>query len=112
MRAQCEPEGDQAELVLLSRDAGEERAGTDAPSPAPGDPEQPAANDVGCEVLLGHRDLATLPPGSEVAQVRHDDLGEEDIECDLCEESVEDRMRTRLVEPLECGRELVDCARR
>jgi uncharacterized membrane protein YuzA (DUF378 family) len=112
MRTQCEAEGDQPQLVLLSRDAPEERARTDTSSPTPRDPEQPPADDVGCEVLLRDRDLATLPPGSEVAQVRHDDLGEEDVECDLCEESVEDRLRTSLVEPVECGRELVDCCHR
>jgi len=33
-------------------------------------------------------------------QVRHDDLGEEEVECDLCEKSVEDRVCTRLVERL------------
>src|SRR3954452_21188749 len=52
-------------------------------------------------MLLGDRDLATLPALAELVQVGEDDLAEERVEAHRAEQRVEHRLRVGLVEVLE-----------
>ena len=106
LRAEREPERDEPELVLLARQARQQRDRADAPAPAAREAEQATAKHAGREVLLGDRDLLALPARTEVAQVRKDDLGERCLDRGYCEHPVEDRLRRRLVEAVEGGCEL------
>ena len=97
MRSQREPESDEAELVLLTRDAGEQRHRPDASAPAAREPEQPPAYDPRGEVLLRDGGLAACPALAEIVQVGEDDVRERGVERRRGQQPVERRLRPRLV---------------
>src|SRR5581483_8894976 len=66
--AEGEPEDHKREIVQLPRRAREERARPESLVPAARETEQPAAEQVRREVLLGDRDVALRPTVSELAQ--------------------------------------------
>ena len=106
-RAQREPERDQPEVVLLAREAREQRARPIATTPAASQPEQPAPEDGRREVLLSHRDLATLPALAELVEIRENDLGQRRVEGRRADHGIEDGLGRRLVERFERGAEVV-----
>ena len=66
---QGDAEGDQSDVVLLARQAGQDRGWPAALAPAAGEPEQAASQQVGGKVLLGDRDLPTRPTLAQVVEV-------------------------------------------
>ena len=100
-RAQREPERDEAEVVVLARQAGEHGRGADPHAPAAGDAEQPATQDGGGEVLLGDRCVAACPALSELAQVGQHDFAQQRLQGGHGQEPVEDRLCPRLVEAVQ-----------
>ena len=66
--------------MSLARRAREQRPRPSAAPPAPSEPEQPSAQEVRREVLLGHRELAALPTLSEFVEVGNDDLRQQRVE--------------------------------
>ena len=81
-------------------------------APAARQAEQPPAQHAGREVLLCDRGVAALPALSELAQVRQHDVAQQRVDGRHREQPVEDRLRPRLVEPVERVGELVAHRRR
>jgi hypothetical protein len=61
VRAQQEAEGDQSDVVALSRGAREDRERAAASGPKACEADQPLADEVPREVLLPHLELAARP---------------------------------------------------
>src|SRR4029453_16637008 len=66
---QGDPEDEQAELVVLAGQAGQDGTRTLALAPALGEAEESSSEQVGGEVLVGDRDLAGLPSFPAPVQV-------------------------------------------
>ena len=58
-------------------------------------------------MLLGHRDLATLPARAELVEIRENDLGQRRVEGRRADHGIEDGLGRRLVERFERGAEVV-----
>jgi hypothetical protein len=106
-RAQREPEGEEPQVVLLAGRAGEDRHRSHALAPAAGEPEQAATQQRRGVVLLGDRHGSPLPLLAELVQVRHDDVAEERVDRQPCEQRVERRVRGGVVEAQKGVGELV-----
>src|SRR5215204_3663933 len=91
--------------MALVRRAREQRPGPFAAPPAPSEPEQPPAQEIRREVLLGYRELAALPTLSEIVEVGNDNLRQQRIERRDREQFVENGLRAGLVEGLRGSRE-------
>ena len=99
--AQGDPEGQQAELVVLAWQAGEDGARTLALAPALGKAEEASSEQVGGEVLLGDRRLAGLPPLPQPVQVRQHDVLQDRLDGVGGEEPVEGGVGSLLIQPVE-----------
>ena len=99
--AHGEPEADQSEVVQLAGRAGEQGQRTAALTPVAGQAEQPAAEDVGREVLLGNARQSGAPAFSQVSEVVEHDLPEQRIERKHAQRPVECAVGGGLVEPVE-----------
>ena len=99
--ADRETECDQAEIVALSRGAGEQGERAGARTPAAGEAEQPRAQQLGREVLLGDRDLPASPARAELRQRRQEEGRERGLEREPSQRLVDDRVRRGLVECLD-----------
>src|ERR687898_2350577 len=66
-RAERQPKGDQAEVVLLTGQTREHGRRPEAQSPTPTEPEKPPAQHAGGEVLLRDRGVAAFPALPEFA---------------------------------------------
>ena len=101
MAPQEQPERHEREVVLLALDAGEECSRPLTAIPAAREGHEPAPDEVAREVLLRDRDLATLPALAELAEVRQEGLLEHDVDGERREETIEGRLRRRVVERVE-----------
>src|SRR4029079_10352514 len=99
--AQREPEADQSEVVELARRRGEQGKRTAALAPVAGQSEQPAAEDVGREVLLGDARPTVAPALAEVDEVVEHDPAEQGVERQHGQSPVEDAVGGGLVERVE-----------
>ena len=95
---ESQAEGEQPQVVKLSRRACEQCVRPHTGSPAAGEPEQPTADDVAREVLLGDGRLAAGPALAQLVEVRKNDVGEHGVEREGAEHAVERRVGARLRE--------------
>ena len=80
-------------------------------APASCEPEQAPAEERAGEVLLRDRDLASFPTVAEVVEMRDDDISDQRVQRQGCNERVEGRMCAGFVEGEKRGRKLVPCVR-
>ena len=80
MRAQDEPEGEEADVVLLAGCAGQQGEGSRTAAPEPRQREQPASDQVAGEMLLADLDAALLPTAPDGAQCGEDEIAYEGLE--------------------------------
>ena len=90
-------EGDQAQVVGLARQAGQEHQRAQPRAPVAGKAEQPAADQAGREVFLRHRCGTGRPPLPQVVQVRDEHLGQRGLHGDGGEQAVEGGVRRLVV---------------
>ena len=93
--------------MLLPWQAREHRRRPEPETPAARQAEQSPAHDAGGEVLLCDRGVTAQPALSELAQIRQDDLAQQRVHGRHGEQPVEDRLRPRLVVPVERVGEIV-----
>jgi hypothetical protein len=105
--AQCESEGEEAEVVLFSGGAGEDCDRPDAAAPAACQPEEAPTKQRGGEVFLRDRYLAAFPAHAEPVQVGDDDVSQERVDRKPREQRVEDCVGVAVVEARQCSGELV-----
>ena len=90
-------------MLLVGR-AREERARPATEIPAAGEREQPAANEVRCEVLARDRRLIVLPPFPDAAHHRQQDVTQRALDAERRQRAVERRLGGDVVQRLEgCG---------
>ena len=94
-------EDHQRQVVKLPGGAGQDGAGAVPVPPAPGQPSEPPADDVACEVLLGDAGRSTLPALPEFGEIRHHNVAEHCRQGEVGHEPVKDCLRGWLVEGVE-----------
>ena len=99
--AKDETERQQPEVVILGRRAGQHGERARAAAPAAREGEESSMDEIRREVLLGDPDLAALPAGAELAQVREDQVAKDELEREGREGPVERCVGARLVVALE-----------
>ena len=92
------PKQIRAEVVLVARDAGEQRERRARVAPAASEPEQPATQQRAREVLLRDRDLAALPALAQLVEVGQDGIAQDRLDGEGGQQRVERGVRSRVVE--------------
>lgn len=80
MSPERESEADQAEVVLISGNAGEQRMGTATAAPVTAQGEEPSAQERAGEVLLCDRGLSSRPAIAELVEVGEDRVLQDALE--------------------------------
>jgi hypothetical protein len=93
-----DPEGDQAEVVGLAGEAGEQEGWPGPAVPVAGERDEPSADEDGREVLVRHGGPAGGPPVAEVAQVGRDDVRERRVDQHHSEQPAEGGVRVGAAE--------------
>jgi Tetratricopeptide repeat/NB-ARC domain len=98
---QGDAEDHQRQVVKLPWGAGQDGAGAVPVPPAPGQPSEPPADDVGGEVFLGDAGCSPLPALPELGEIRQHHVPEDRGQGEVGQELVQGCLCGRLIEGIQ-----------